>query len=40
MQKMGVIKPTKEATDWVSSLVITKKQDGKLRVVPGSKGPE
>ena len=32
MESMGVIKPVHEATDWVSSLVITKKPDGKLRI--------
>ena len=32
MESMGVIKPTQEPTDWVSSLVIAKKPDGKLRI--------
>ena len=32
MENMGVIKPVSEATDWVSSLVIAKKPDGRLRV--------
>ena len=32
MEKMEVITPVKEATDWVSSLVVSKKPNGKLRV--------
>lgn len=32
MTKMGIIKPTEELTDWVNSLVIVEKQNGKLRL--------
>ena len=32
LEKLGVVKPVDTPTDWVSSLVIVKKPNGKLRV--------
>ena len=32
LEKLGIIKPVDEPTDWVSSLVLVKKPNGKLRI--------